>query len=99
MNRAVFAGLALVLLRNCDLAGPPRPSPGKVAGTWGGGDAGLIADGTGAHVHIGGTYGDVHQPIVADGMGHVHLPGVHGIPAHPVERGVLLPSSLGGWVF
>jgi len=98
MNRAVFAGLALVLLRNCDLAGPPRPSPGKVAGTWGGDDAGLIADDTSAHVHIGCTYGDVHQPIVADAMGHFDLPGEHDITAHPVDRGILHPARFSGAV-
>src|SRR5437899_11405768 len=68
MNRVILAGLAIVLLRDCELAGP-RPSPGKVAGTWGGDNAGLIADDTSAHVHIGCTYGNVHQPIVADAHG------------------------------
>src|SRR5207302_45783 len=98
MNRAVFAGLALVLLRNCDLAGPPRPSPGKGAGTCGGDDAVLIADDTSAHVHIGCTYGDVHQPIVADAMGHFDLPGEHDITAHPVDRGILHPARFSGSV-
>jgi hypothetical protein len=97
MNRIVFAGLALVLLRNCDLAGP-RPSPGKVAGTWGGDNAGLIADDTSAHVHIGCTYGDVHQPIVADGRGNFDLPGEQDITAHPVDRGILHPARFSGTV-
>jgi hypothetical protein len=97
MNRVVFAGLALVLLRNCDLAGP-RPSPGKVAGTWGGDNAGLIADDTSAHVHIGCTYGNLHQPIVADAMGHFDLPGEQDITAYPVERGILHPARFSGLV-
>src|SRR5205807_7981260 len=90
MNRVILAGLAIVLLRDCELAGP-RPSPGKVAGTWGGDNAGLIADDTSAHVHIGCTYGNVHQPIVADAHGRFDLPGEQDITAPPVDRGILHP--------
>src|SRR5206468_4733335 len=91
MNRVILAGLAIVLLRDCELAGP-RPSPGKVAGTSGGDGAGLSADDTGAHVHIGCTYGNVHQPIVADAHGRFDLPGVQDITAHPVDRRIFDPA-------
>jgi len=97
MNRVILAGLAIVLLRDCELAGP-RPSPGKVAGTWGGDNAGLIADDTSAHVHIGCTYGNVHQPIVADAHGRFDLPGEQDITAHPVDRGILHPARFSGSV-
>ena len=97
MHRVIVAGLAIVLLRDCELAGP-RPSPGKVAGTWGGEGAGLIADDTSAHVHIGCTYGNVHQPIVADAHGRFDLPGEQDITAHPVDRGILHPARFSGSV-
>src|SRR2546430_10953960 len=97
MNRVILAGLAIVLLRDCELAGP-RPSPGKVAGTWGGDNAGLIADDTSAHVHIGCPYGNVHQPIVADAHGRFDLPGEQDITAHPVDRGILHPARFSGAV-
>src|SRR3989475_8263511 len=97
MHRVILASLAIVLLRDCDLAGP-RPSPGKVAGTWGGDGAGLIADDTSAHVHIGCTYGNVHQPIVADSRGRFDLPGEQDITAHPVDRGILHPARFSGAV-
>src|SRR3989442_10596829 len=95
MHRVILASLAIVLLRDCDLAGP-RPSPGKVAGTWGGDGAGLIADDTSAHVHIGCTYGNVHQPIVADSRGRFDLPGEQDITAHPwIGESSTPPASAG----
>src|SRR5216110_1030729 len=97
MNRVILAGLAIVLLRDCELAGP-RPSPGKVAGTWGGDNAGLIADDTSAHVHIGCTYGNVHQAIVADAFGRFDVAGEHNITAHPVDAGVFHPARFTGSV-
>src|SRR2546421_8903777 len=97
MHRVILASLAIVLLRDCELAGP-RPSPGKIAGTWGGEGAGLIADDTSAHVHIGCTYGNVHQAIVADSSGHFDLPGEQDITAHPVDRGILHPARFSGSV-
>ena len=97
MHRVILASLAIVLLRDCELAGP-HPSPGKVTGTWGGEGAGLIADDTSAHVHIGCTYGNVHQPIVADSRGRFVLPGEQDITAHPVDRGILHPARFSGSV-
>ena len=42
MNKIVYAALGLFLLRDCNLTGP---APGTVIlGTWGGENAGLIAD-------------------------------------------------------
>jgi len=97
MHRVILASLAIVLLRDCEFVGP-RPSPGKIAGTWGGEGAGLIADDTSAHVHIGCTYGNVHQAIVADSSGRFDLPGEQDITAHPVDRGILHPARFSGSV-
>src|SRR3989442_9033124 len=97
MNRIVLASLALGLLRNCDAAGR-LPSPGKISGTWGGDNAGLIADDTSAHAHIGCSYGNVHQQIVPDGLGRFDAPGEDNITAFPVDRGILHPARFTGSV-
>ncbi len=64
--------------------------------TWGGDDAGLIADDSSAHVHIGRTYGQVHQPIVPDAAGRLDAPGEQNITAHPVDLGILHPARFSG---
>src|SRR5207247_2730517 len=92
MHRVILAGVAIVLLRDCGVVSP-RPSPGKVSGTWGGDNAALIADDTSAHAHIGCTYGNVHQQIVADASGKFDVPGEHGITAYPVDRGIKTCAS------
>jgi len=97
MNRVIVAGLAIVLLRDCGVVSP-RPSPGKVSGTWGGDNAGLIADDTSAHAHIGCTYGNVHQQIVADASGKFDVPGEHDITAYPVDRGIQHPARYAGTI-
>lgn len=96
MNRAVFGLLALgTLLGPCD-TGPSGIVEGVVQGTWGGDNAGLIADDTSAHVHIGCTYGQVHQPIVPDAAGRFDVPGEQNITAYPVDLGVLHPARFSG---
>jgi hypothetical protein len=67
-----------------------------VRGTFGGTNAGLIADDTSAHVHIGCTYGDVHQPIVLVLNIRFDLLGEQDITAYPVERVILLPARFTG---
>jgi len=74
----------------------PLISPGTAKGTWGGENAGLIADDTSAHVHIGCTYGSVHQQIVPDADGRFDVPGEQNITAHPVDLGVLHPARFSG---
>lgn len=75
-----------------------HPPKGSIAGTWGGENAGLIADDTSAHVHIGCTWGDVHQDIVPDARGLFNVPGEHDITAYPIERGILHPARFSGRV-
>ena len=97
MNRVILAGLAIVLLRDCDVAGP-RPSSGKVSGTWGGDNAGLIADDTSTHVHIGCTFGNVPQTIVLDPSGRFDVAGVYVLRAYPVYVGPSFPARFQGTV-
>ena len=97
MNRVILAGLAIVLLRDCDVAGP-RPSSGKVSGTWGGDNAGLIADDTSAHVHIACTFGNVPQTIVLDRGGRFDVAGVYVLRAYPVYVGPTFPARYQGTV-
>ena len=82
--------------------GPCEPTglkpPKDLVGTWGGENAGLIADDTSAHVHIGCTYGNVHQQIVPDSTGRFDVPGEHNITAHPVDRGIMHPARFVGRV-
>ncbi|MGH7614465.1 MAG: hypothetical protein ACREMW_10560 [Gemmatimonadales bacterium] len=97
MNRVILAGLAIVLLRDCEVAGP-GPSPGKISGTWGGDNAGLIADDTSAHVHIACTFGNVPQTIVLDRSGRFDVPGVYVLRAYPVYVGPTFPARFQGTV-
>jgi hypothetical protein len=83
-----------VVLASCNAA-PVFPG-GVVTGTWGGNNAGLMADDTSAHEHIGCTYGNVHQAIVPDTSGRFNLPGMQDVTAYPVDRGVLHPAQFSG---
>ena len=94
MNRIVLAGLALVLLRDCELASPRFRGP--IEGTWGGENAGLIAFDTTAHVHIGCTAGDTKQALVADEQGRFDVPGRYNITLYPVARGPDHPARFSG---
>jgi hypothetical protein len=71
---------------------------GVIQGTWGGENAAVIADDTSAHVHIGCTYGNIHQAIVPDNAGYFDVPGEQNITAHPVDLGVLHPARFSGRV-
>src|SRR2546430_4995434 len=84
--RAVVAFVAAVAVLGPCEGGPSGVDGGVVKGTWGGDNAGLMADDTSAHVHIGCTYGNVHQQIVPDADGKFDVPGGHNITAHPVDR-------------
>lgn len=97
MNKVILAGLAIVLLRDCTVAGP-RPSPRKIVGTWGGDNAGLIADDTSAHVHIACTFGNVPQAIVLDPGGRFDVTGGYVLRAYPVYVGPTFPARYQGTV-
>ena len=86
---------AAAMLGPCE-TGPTGVVDGTVQGTWGGENAGLIADDTSAHVHIGCTYGNIPQRIVPDAEGRFDVPGRQNITAHPVDLGVLHPARFSG---
>jgi hypothetical protein len=85
--------MGFAVLAGCD---NPFPPGAMVRGTFGGNNAGLMADDTSAHVHIGCTYGDVHQPIVLDLNSRFDVPGEQDITAFPVDRGILHPARFTG---
>ena len=96
---------AVLLLVTLGLFGPglcDEPTSGikdgVIQGTWGGENAALIADDTSAHVHIGCTYGNIHQSIVPDNAGYFDVPGEQNITAHPVDLGVMHPARFSGRV-
>ena len=90
--------IAAVVLGFATLAGCDNPFPpgALVRGTFGGNNAGLMADDTSAHVHIGCTYGDVHQAIVLDMSSRFDVAGEQNITAYPVGPGVLHPARFTG---
>src|SRR2546422_9705714 len=94
MNKVVLAGLALILVRDCDIGGPHGP----IKGTWGGDNAGWMAFDTTAHVHIGCTAGDTKQAIVTDAQGRFDAPGRYNITLYPVARGPDHPARFTGSV-
>ena len=95
MNKVILAGLTVLLLRDCDILGPKSR---VVTGTWGGDNAGLIADDSTAHVHIACTFGNVHQPIVLSSSGQFDVPGDYVLRAYPVYVGPSLPARFQGSV-
>lgn len=97
MTRGVVAALAVVLLRDCQIAAPGS-SGGVITGTWGGENAGFIADDTSAHVHIACTFGNVSQAIVLDPAGRFDVPGQYVLRAYPVYVGPSLPARFQGSV-
>ena len=91
--RAAAVVLGLAVLAGCD---NPFPPGAMLRGTFGGNNAGLMADDTSAHVHIGCTYGDVHAPIVLDPSSRFDVAGEQNITAFPVDRGILHPARFTG---
>ena len=92
--RAAALALGFAALAGC--TANPFPPGAMVSGTWGTNGAGLMADDTSAHVHIGCTYGDVHEPIVLDMSSRFDVAGEQNITAYPVDLGVLHPARFTG---
>ena len=100
MNRSVLA----ILAAGVTLGTGPCDGPewgliqNTVVGTWGGENAGLIADDTSAHVHIACTFGNVMQGIEPGGDGQFDVPGSYVLRAYPVAVGPSLPARFQGTV-
>src|SRR5205809_6545635 len=92
--------VALLLAGSVLAIGPcDTPTGAKdrvLAGTWGGDNAGVIVTDTSAHVHIGCTVGDVHQPLETDPERRFDVPGLYNITAYPVYRGPDHPARFTG---
>jgi hypothetical protein len=97
MKDARVVILAAIALLGC---GPSlhQPLEPLLVGTWGGDNAGLIATDSSAHIHIGCTVGDIHQPVVADSSGRFDVPGIYNITAYPVYRGPDHPARFSGQI-
>ena len=96
LTTAGLAAAAALLIGPCEPTGL-RP-PKDLAGTWGGENAGLIADDTSAHAHIGCTYGYTHEGIALDSGGRFDVPGDYTLRAYPVAVGPSLPARFQGTV-
>ncbi len=70
----------------------------EVVGTWGGDNAGLIANDTTAHVHIGCTLGDTKSSIRPDADGRFDVVGTYNVDAYPVDRGITHPARFTGHI-
>lgn len=104
MNRMLHAGLVLGIALAAVTCGGSQgeligPAPDELAaGTWGGENAGVIVDGTNAHVHIACTKGDFMAPIALDEDGRFSVPGSYVLRAFPVQIGPSLPAQFAGVV-
>ncbi len=97
MLKATMAFVAATaVLGPCDPTGLKPPK--DLAGTWGGENAALIADDTSAHVHIGCTYGNIHNRLMLDANGRFDVAGEQNITAHPVDLGIMHPARFVGRV-
>ena len=78
LTKAALAFAAATLaLGPCSLTGLKPPK--DLAGTWGGENAALMVDDTSAHIHIGCTYGNIHQQLIPHADGRFDFPGEHNI--------------------
>ena len=100
MNRSIVGVLAAgaVLGWTCREAEPSGLTNGLVVGTWGGENAGLIADDTSAHIHIACTFGSVAQGIEPGTSGRFDVAGQYVLRAYPVYVGPSLPARFQGTV-
>ena len=79
----------------CADAFDPAPDGTLAIGTWGAEGAGVIVSETGAHVHIGCTFGDIEGTIlVIDGRFTVD--GSYMLRAYPVAVGPTVPAQFSG---
>ena len=99
MKTTMGFAVAAAILAGGPCEGPtalPLPHE-QVVGTWGGENAGLIADDSTAHVHIGCTFGNIPHGIVAVSGAFV-VPGEYLLRAYPVAVGPMLPAQFQGRV-
>ncbi len=99
-SRSWAAGLALAgtsLLTSCNNRILP-PGDQLRLGTWGGENAGVIAEASITHVHIGCTFGDLRGNIELDADHRFNVEGSYVLRAYPVQVGPPLPAQFSGRV-
>jgi hypothetical protein len=95
----VPAFLPLALAFACNGSSPSDAPPTALAeGTWGGEEAGVIAEDEVTHVHVGCTYGDFPGAIALDAAGRFSIPGEYQLRAYPVVMGPPMPAQFAGVV-
>lgn len=99
MRAAVMAPMALMLATACNPnTAVDLPKDRLAVGTWGGDNAGVIADDGNAHVHIDCTFGDVPGIIPLDANGRFDVAGSYLLRAYPVAIGPTHPARFAGRV-
>lgn len=94
-NLYLFAWVALAACSQRDSVRPPDTERLSV-GTWGGTDAGIRAESSAAHVHIGCTFGNFPMPILFDANSRFTVSGSYVVRAYPVQIGPELPAQMSG---
>lgn len=97
-RRAASALLALTLVACGDGSFELRLGSTLPVGTWGGEEAGLIVTESGAHVHIGCTFGDIQGEVPLDEDGRFTIEGSYVLDAFPVVTGPTMPAEFSGRV-
>jgi len=92
----VFFGLLNSACSEQEVA--PLPDDQLALGTWGGDEAGVMVTETGAHVHVGCTFGDIDGRIPLDTKGRFTVDGSYMLRAYPVAVGPALPAQFAGQV-
>lgn len=94
----LLAALALLTVACADNAFDPDPPAVLALGTWGGDDAGVIVTESGAHVHVGCTFGDMPGEVPLDPDGRFTMDGSYVLRAYPIMVGPPLPAQFSGRV-
>ena len=99
MTRRLLLAAALLGLTTCDSDSPLDTQPTRLeAGTWGGENAGVLVDGSKAHVHVGCTFGDFPVPVTLDEESRFSVTGSYLLRAFPVAVGPTMPATFAGQI-
>jgi hypothetical protein len=98
MIRRLSLAAALLVLTACDSDSPIDAPTRLEAGTWGGENAGVLVDGSKAHVHVGCTFGDFPVPEALDAESRFSVAGSYLLRAFPVAVGPTMPATFAGQI-
>lgn len=95
--RLLLPTAVLLVLSACQASRVALPD-GRIQGTWGGDDAGVIADDTTMHVHIGCESGYTDAPVQVDADGRFSAVGQFTVGAYPIGPGTTYRAVFSGRV-